>query len=218
MRLSIDTYTGYFVYYRAVPILINANFREKYMQIVKLFFLLMISVQSLGQDTLWKKRVINEFLTFNIPAKFNYEESSYVKAIGGQVNSNFYGFQYYDTVFLQVKNEEDFGIALTGFMSGRTEDPSLKKYDVAVFDTILNGTKGLMARFTTTDKSEDYKQIYYYVTMANNRFYWFYVYMPLPKATDEGLRFYFNSIRFNNEKLKEKSYRLAPTFLTKKVE
>ena len=189
------------------------------MRVTKLFiFLLIICTKSFSQDTLWKKNVFNEILTLNLPAKSEYNKSSFVKAFGGEVNSNYYGFQYYDTIFLPIENEEKFKISLTGFISGRTSDPTLQKYNVTVVDTIINSITGLMATYTTTDTSKAYKKIYYYVTIANNQYYWFYAYSPFLKDNDEGIKFFFKSIMFSYEKLKEKSFRLPPIHLTKNAD
>ncbi len=184
---------------------------------IKLFFFLLISLKSSGQDSLWKKNIFNEVLTFQLPAQATYAVSDYVKAFGGGVNSNYYGFQYYDTIFLPNDNEEKFQTSITSFINGRIADPTLKKYNVTVVDTVLNSTKGLLAKYTTTDISEAYKQIYYFVTMANSRFYGFYVYSPFATDNDEELKFFFRSIRFNPEKIKERSFRLKPVYFTKKA-
>lgn len=146
------------------------------------FFLLIISFKSLGQgSSLWKKNLFNEILTLNLPTTARYDTSSFVRAFGGEVNANYYGFQYYDTIFKPITTEKQFQISLTGYISGRVSDPNLKRYNVTVVDTSFGETKGLMARFTTNDTSETYKQIYYYTTIANNHYYLFYVYSPLLK-------------------------------------
>lgn len=188
------------------------------MRIFKLFLVLIISIPSLSQNPVWKKDVFNKVLTFNIPTQSDHKEMSYVKAIGGQIDSIFFGFQYYDTVFRTIKNGNEFRVALIGFINGRTEDPSLKKYDVIVVDTILNGTKGLMARYTTNDTTKNYKQVYYYVTMANNQFYWFYVYTPWTIVNDKKILYFFGSIKFHTDTLKEKPFSLSKVYLSKKAE
>src|SRR5258706_15684839 len=122
------------------------------MRKIKLFlFLSIISVKSFGQDSLWKKIVFNDFLTLTLPAKYDYNKSSYVTAYSGEISKNLYGIQYYDTVFLPIENERRFQISLTGFISGRVSDPALKRYDVTVVDTSVGATKGLFATFTTSN-------------------------------------------------------------------
>ena len=189
------------------------------MRITKIFlFFTIISLKSIGQDFLWKKNVFNEILTLNLPADSKYANSSNVRSFGGEINGNFYGFQYYDTIFLSIENENQFQISLTGFLSGRVSDPALKRYNVTVVDTSVGGTHGLMAEFKTKDTSESYKHIYYYVTLANNHYYWFYVYSPLVKDSYEEMNFFFKSILFNSEKLKEKSFKLTPVHLQKNAD
>ena len=200
-------------------IIIDTSLRKIIMRaMILFFFFLIISIKSLGQDTLWKKNVFNEILTLNLPANSKYSKSSYIKAIGGEANSNFYGFQYYDTIFLPIENENQFQISLTGFISGRTSDQKLKKYNATVIDTMINATRGLMAKFITNDNSEAYKQIYYYATIANNKYYWFYVYSPFSKGNDEEIKFFFKSIMFDSEKVKEKSFKLTPVHWIKNAE
>jgi hypothetical protein len=179
------------------------------------FFLLIISFKSLGQSSFWKKNVFNEFLTLNLPTAAKYDKSSYLRAFGGDINANYYGFQYYDTIFKPITTEKQFQISLTGYISGRVSDPALKRYNVMVADTSIGETKGLMARFITSDTSETYKQIYFYVTIANNHYYLFYVYSPLLKNNDEEINFFFKSIIFDSKKLKEISFTLTPVHLTK---
>ena len=188
------------------------------MKIIKLLlFLFIFSSNSSGQDSPWEKEVFNEILTLKLPKDFEYTKSTYVEAFDGEKNSNYYGFQYYDTIFVQIADENAFQISLTGFISGRVSDPDLKKYNVTVIDTSINSTKGLMAKFTTNDTTETYRQIYYFVTMANNQYYWFYAYTPLVKE-DEEVDYFFQSILFNNEHLKEKSFKLTPVHLQKNVD
>ncbi len=174
-----------------------------------------IFLKSFGQDSLWKKSVFNDILTLNLPSDFRYTNSSAVKVYGGELNKDFFGFQYYDTIFLPIENENQFQLSLTGFISGRVSDPALKRYNVLVVDTSIGETKGLMAKFTTSDISETYKQIYYYVTLANNHYYWFYVYSPSLNEFDEIINFFFKSILFDSKKLKEKSFKLTTIRLSK---
>jgi len=179
---------------------------------------ILISLKSFGQDSLWQKKVINEILTLNLPANSKNENSSFIRAFGGEINSNFYGFQYYDTIFQSVENEHQFQISLTGFLSGRTSDPTLKRFSVVIVDTSIGGTKGLMAKYTSNDTLEAYKRIYYYVTLANNLYYWFYTYSPFSKTSDDGINYFFKSIEFDSQNLKEKSFKLTPVHLEKNAD
>jgi len=164
------------------------------MRIIKLGLLFIIlSTKVFGQDSVWKTKVINQVLTLQLPTKFQYRKSSFIQAFGGKVNANYYALQYYDTTILAIDNEENFQISLTGFISGRLEDPTLKRYDVLVVDTAFGGTKGLFATFTTNDTSEIHKQIYYFVTLANSQYYWFYVYSSILNQTNPEIDFFFNS-------------------------
>jgi hypothetical protein len=167
---------------------------------------------SFGQkDSLWKTKVINENLALKLPAKSQYQKSSFIQAFGGFIHGNYYALQYYDTIFLPINNQEDFEIALKGFVSGRFDDSTLKKYDAIVVDTTIGGAKGLFVSFTTNNTTENYKRIYYFVTLANNKFYWLYVYQS--NQTETEMNCFFNSIQFDSGKLKEKLFRLTPVHL-----
>jgi len=74
-----------------------------------------------------------------------------------------------------------------------------------------------MAKYTTTNAAEAYKQIYYFATIANSQYYGFYVYSPFPNGNDEEINFFFNSIIFKHEKIKERSFKLKPVHLIKKA-
>jgi hypothetical protein len=178
----------------------------------------MLSTKNFAQNSLWETKVINQGLTLNLPAKFQHGKSSFIQAFGGEVNANYYALQYYDTTFFPIDNEEDFQISLTGFMSGRVGDSTLKRYDVLMVDTTIGGAKGLFATFTTNDTSEVYKHIYYFVTLANNQFYWFHVYSSTLNQTNSEMDFFFKSIKFDSAKLKERLFRLTPVHIIKKAE
>jgi hypothetical protein len=183
-----------------------------------LFLLLIIGLQSFAQDSLWKKNVFNEILTINLPAHAEFSKTSFVNIYGGGVNANYYGFQYYDTVFMLIKNDSLFHTSLSGFMSGRITDQLVRKYNVTVVDTTINATRGLMAIFTTSDNQEIYKRIYSFVTIANNQYYNFYAYSPYAKVKDEEINFFFRSIMFDNKKINERSFKLKRVNLTKKAD
>jgi hypothetical protein len=197
-------------------ILLQPSLRNKLMKFTNLLTLsLIIGVKSLAQDSSWRINSFNEVLSFSLPANFQSGQSAYVKGFAGQLNSNSYGFQYYDSILLPIKDEHMFQISLLGFISGRAADSSLKGYSALVIDTSIGGTKGLMGKFTTSESSKIYKQIYYYVTMANNRYCWFYAYASSTKGNIEEINFFFKSIKFDSEKLKEKQFKLTPVYLKK---
>ena len=189
------------------------------MKTIKLFFsLTIISCKLFGQDPTWKTKIFSEILTLSLPAKTEHQATSFIRAFGGEIDATFYGFEYYDTIFNRITTANQFQIALTGYISGRISDPALKRYDVTVVDTSIGQTQGLLAKFITSDTSEAYKQVYYYVTIANNHFYLFYVYTPFPKFNDKNIEFFFRSIKFNSNKIQEKPFKLTPVNLKKKTD
>lgn len=186
------------------------------MKIVRLLMLLgFIGLKSFAQDTLWKINSFNDVLSFSLPANFQSAQSAYIKAFAGELNSNFYGFQYYDTIISPIEDSEIFRVTLLGLISGRASDSTLKGYSALVTDTSIGGSNGLMGKFTTNDTSQFYKQIYYYATIANDRYCWFYAYSPSNKENNEEINYFFKSIKFVSEKLKEKKFKLIPVYLKK---
>jgi hypothetical protein len=174
-----------------------------------------IGLKSFAQDSLWKINSFNDVLSFSLPTNSQTGQSAYVKAFAGQLHSNFYGFQYYDTVIAIIKDSDIFRIALLGFISGRASDSTLKGYSALVTDTSIGGTSGLMGKFTTNDTSQLYKQIFYYATIANDRYCWFYAYSPSSKENNEEINYFFRSIKFASEKLKESKFKLTTVYLKK---
>ena len=166
-----------------------------------------------GQGS-WKKKVVNEILTLNLPANFSYAEAANSKQYDGDNDGIAYGIQYLNS--LEIKDERHFEISLKGFMTGLMENPNLKNYNVTVVDTSLAGTKGLLAKFVNDSSGVD-KLIYYYVTIANDKFYSFYVYSPLLKGNEKTINQFFRSIAFDSIKIKEKGFSLAPVYLNIKL-
>ena len=189
---------------------------KKLMKIISILMLFaIIGLKTFAQDSLWKINSLNDVLSFSLPASAQSRQSGYIKAFTGELNSNYYGFQYYDTIISPIEDSEIFRIALLGFISGRASDSTLKGYSALVTDTSIGGSSGLMGKFTTNETLQFYKQIYYYATIANDRYCWFYAYSPSNKENNEEVRYFFNSIKFVSEKLKEKKFKLAPVYLKK---
>jgi hypothetical protein len=176
---------------------------------------LLISSKLFGQGSIEAETKINEILTIKLPAKHEQSNSLYIKAYGGYVNSNYFGFQFYDTVFNKINTARQFQIALTGFINGRLTDTALKNYTASIVDSAIGKTKGIMVKFKATSSSELYKRIYYYVTMANDKYYWFYAYCECHSEDNVETRSFFDSINFDKEKVKENSFTLTSVYLTK---
>jgi len=175
----------------------------------------LINVLCLGQDSLWQEVKFNDVLSFSVPVKFQSKQAGYVKACAGELNSNYYGFQYADTVMGSIEDSNLFRVSLLGFISARASDPILKGYSAIVTDTIIGNTSGIIGGFSTLDTSQFYKRIYYYVTTANDRYCWFFAYTPSDKEYNEEIDYFFKSIKFVPAKLKETKFKLSKVYLTK---
>lgn len=185
------------------------------MKIITLSILaLIVSIGSFAQDSLWEMTVVNKVLRCNFPIDSKSAQASFVKAYSGELKSNFYALQYYDSIFLPIETERAFQISLIGFISGKCGDSILKGYSALVTDTAIGGTVGIMGKFIANDTSKYYKQAYYYVTLANNHYYWFYAFITSLEDIRE-MKFFFDSIKFDSENLKEKTFKLTPVYLKK---
>lgn len=180
------------------------------MKTIKLLLLCtIVSLNTWGQDSLWKQIKFNNILCYKIPANFCDTRSTFMKFRDGDLNGIFYRQLYFDTIFLPIETEKLFEITVMGYMSGAISDLKLKKYDVIVLDTSFGGTKGLMAKFTLKDSSETFRQIGYYFTIANNHYYQFNAYSPYIDDSKD-VNFFFNAIKFDYDNLKEKDFKLTP--------
>jgi len=168
-----------------------------------------------GQTSHWKETRVNEILVVSLPSNYEHSRSSYVDAYNGDINSNYFGLQFYDTVFNKISSERQFQIALTGFITGRLADTTLKDYSIIVRDSSFGKTKGVMVKLKATKPTESYKWIYYYITIANSKFYWFYVYCQSEKDDDLDTRTFFTSIEFDKEKVNERFLQMTKIYLSK---
>lgn len=113
-----------------------------------------------------------------------------------------------------IKDSDALRISLVGFLSGRASDSILKGYKAIVKDTALGGTVGLMAEFTTNGLKKQYKQIYYFATIANDRYCWFYAF-GTSKENIGDVNVFFNAIHFNTKNVKESKFKMEPVHLEK---
>ena len=173
-----------------------------------------VSIKSFPQDSLWKMTIVNKVLSCKFPVESKPAESSFVKGFAGELNSNFYALQYYATTLLPIESERAFQVSLIGFLSGICGDSTFKGYSGLMVDTSIGRTVGIMAKFITNDTSKLYRQAYYYVTLANNHYYCFYVFITSSKVNEE-IKYFFDSIKFDSGNLKEKTFKLTPVRLEK---
>jgi hypothetical protein len=179
---------------------------------VLLFF---INAKCEAQNSLWQEIKFNNVLSFSLPAQYQSKHTGYLQAVAGELNSNYYGFQYADTIMAIIDDSDQFRISLLGFISARASDPVLKGYSAIVADTSIGGSSGLVGKFTTADSSQYYKLVYYYATIANGRYCWFFAYSPSNKDNTNEINYFFNSIKFDSKKLKESAFKLSPVSLKK---
>jgi len=176
--------------------------------------LLVFNLSGNTQTLPWETNSFVNVVSFKLPSP-SHDESTFNKVFNGIQDSVFFGAQHLDTTFMTIDNESNFGITLEGVVSGRSSDPSFKGYSVTVVDTIIGNTSGLYARYITKDSAQFYKELIYYVTIANNHFYWFFTYSPFPNTRAKQINYFFDSIQFNSQNIAERNYKLPKIHLQK---
>lgn len=172
----------------------------KSLKILGLF--LFVANNLLGQDSLWTKKIINEILELNLPKNFDSSKASNVITYDGYVNDNYYVFRLFEIPVKAPPTKKLFEISLDGFYNGLLRNDT-GKYTMVFGKGSLGGIAGEMAYLQPKDTSEQFKRLYFYVTLANQRFYLFQACSPRPGSNSEDVDFFFNSIIFSANKVEE---------------
>jgi len=168
-------------------------------------------------DSSWKKKTINYVLTVSLPDTAIPEQiNGYIRSNYSQGKSGFYRVNRYDTIFRHVTNEAEFRRALKEYVAVQFTHEELIPCDLTVRDTMIGNSAGyfITGYASLTDTIKSCKYPFFYLTIANNNYYWFGACQSSPEMTDETKQF-FRSIQFNQEYFKESEYRLPPTRIHK---
>jgi|GEM_PF-5351682 len=166
-----------------------------------------------------KKTSISNILTITLPDGFLYNrlEEMHLDTWSAQVTSGAYEVDYFDTVVAPIETEIDFQTALKGFLIGKFSGPQFEHYDFTVADTSIGNSNGLWLTGFTKETLVPYQHFFCYLTIANDKSYWFFAFQPVaPTLNTEATRF-FNSIEFSREKIKERTYLSGPVSVHKKA-
>jgi hypothetical protein len=174
----------------------------------------LLNFRSNAQSIAWETNSFGNVVSFKLPSP-SHDTSTFNKVFEGKLDSIFFSTRHFDTTFLEINNETNFRITLEGVISGRSSNPSFKGYSVIVVDTIIGNTSGLYAKYITSDSTQFFKEENCYVTIANNHFYWFFTYSQSPNNRKKDIDYFFASIQFNTQNIKERNYKLPKIYLQK---
>jgi hypothetical protein len=160
---------------------------------------------------------INEILTVNFLDSITQYKNNILYSYFSKGNSGLYELNYFDTVVAPIKNEHDLDLSLRGFMLGKFTGQQFKMYDLTIVDTSIGNLVGLFLSGIAYDRTQKYRTFYCYLTIANNKSYWFFVYQPTSGAMSQETKIFFNSIQFASTKIIEANYKIKPIREHKKI-
>ncbi|MBS1512341.1 MAG: hypothetical protein JST86_15950 [Bacteroidetes bacterium] len=126
-------------------------------------------------------------------------------------------FVYLDTVEIGIRNANDFAMALRGYVVASFSGRKYVRYDFNVTDTTINKVNGLFISGYTIDINEQYKQLFCFLTVANNKCYAFYSLQQNTGPFNNTSKQFFGSIQFNRDDFNESHYRTAHLQLHKPI-
>jgi len=168
------------------------------------------SINSIKIDSSWKQEIISKELNISIPDSTFFETIKDMKSTYGVSALGLYGVDFYDSVSFYIENQNDFKEALKSFLTYQFNDSSLSHFDLTAIDTTIGNSTGYFVSGYTNDSTEQFKKVFFYLTIANNKYYWFYACQLTPIVTDE-VRQFFQLIEFNRKNFKEVKFDLPPT-------
>jgi hypothetical protein len=174
------------------------------------------SVDLIKIDSTWKQEVISKDLIISIPDSVFFEKVNDVKSTYGVSKSGLYGVDFYDSVSFYIENQNNFRDALKVFLTYQFKDSQVFHYDLTAIDTAIGNSTGYFISGYTNDSTEQFKKIFFYLTLANNKYYWFYACQLTPMITNEIWQF-FHSIQFIPDNFKEAEFELPPTKIHKEA-
>jgi tRNA_anti-like len=152
---------------------------------------------------------INAVLNLGVPDSFSASKSGYINTWVGGDSLESYELTFFDTVVVKISNEQDFNIALKGFVAGKFAGEGFKPYNLQLTDTLTGNLPGLFISGTTDDTLQEVRKFYCFVTIANSNSYWFFYYMSIPSLPTEKADSFFSSIQFDRKKIKEAAFKIS---------
>ena len=174
------------------------------------------SVDSIKIDSSWKQKVISNDLIISVPDSIVFEKIKDVKCTYGLSKLGVYGVDFYDSVSFHIENQNNFKDALKSFLTFQFNDSQVFHYDLTAIDTTIGNSIGYFIYGYTNDSAEQFKKIFFYLTLASNKYYWFYACQLTPIVTNETKQF-FHSIQFIRDNFNEVEFELPPTKIHKEA-
>jgi hypothetical protein len=176
-----------------------------------LFFGIMIQLSCAQTKSSPKNgKKINEILTVDFLDSVTETKNNSLHIYFSKGKSGAYELNYFDTVVVSIKNEHELDLSLRGFMSGKFAGPQLENYDLTLIDTTIGNLVGLFLTGIANDTTLEYQTFYCYLTIANNKSYWFFAYQPKLASFSQETNNFFNSIQFTSNKITESNYKIEP--------
>jgi hypothetical protein len=174
------------------------------------------SADSIKIDSTWKKEVISKDLIISVPDSILFEKIDDVKSTYGVSKLGLYGVDFYDSVSFYIDNKNDFKDVLKTFLTYQLKNSQVLHYDLTAIDTTIGNSTGYFISGYTNDSTEQFKKLFFYLTLANNKYYWFYAGQLTPIISNE-TREFFHSIQFIRDNFKEAEFELPPTKIHKEA-
>ncbi|MFT3912098.1 MAG: hypothetical protein QM737_21915 [Ferruginibacter sp.] len=163
---------------------------------------LFFNTQVRAQNLFWTNKVINDILELKLPVNFKTTKESYITTLSGTVKNKYYAVTSYDTTLEKTPDLKAFQTSLTRFYKGLLIKDTAR-YTTSFREASVGGTNGIMAYLRAKKKSEKYKQKYFYVTFANQRFYLFEIFDPSSRQNLDDVHFFFDAVKFSPGKIEE---------------
>jgi hypothetical protein len=161
-------------------------------------------------DSTWKEQKISEVLSISLPDSSTFRQDEVMKEYFDSCSAGIYGVDYFDTVVAEINNEQTYRAALKGYLTGMMSGAYFKSCELNIIDTSISNSSGYYITGFTPDTLALRKYPFCYMTTANSKLLWFFVFQNEEKITKETRQF-FASIKFDNGKISERGFVLPKT-------
>lgn len=161
-------------------------------------------------DSNWKEQKISEVLSISLPDSTTFIQDETMKEYFDSCSAGIYGVDYFDTVVVEINNERTYRDALKGYLTGMMSGDYFKLCELKIIDTSISNSNGYYITGFNLDTLSLHKYPFCYMTTANSKLLWFFVFQKEEKITNETRQF-FASIKLDNEKISERGFVLPKT-------
>lgn len=161
-------------------------------------------------DSTWIEQKVSEVLHISLPDSSTLIQDGVMKEYFDSCSAGLYGVDYFDTVVAEINSERIYREALKGYLTGMMSGDYFKSCELNIIDTSISNSSGYFITGFSTDSFSLRKYPFCYMTTANSKLLWFFVFQNEEKITKETRQF-FASIKFDNEKISERGFVLPRT-------